>query len=213
MADETLIVPLVAIEHDPNAETWRGRFKSDGTRVFVSDGDLCKNGVENDSGWFFTRSGDAYVAIRAAVQGYQITNRAFTWPDRKIQEAERKDRHYLELEDMWAPIVIQMGRARDYENFHAFQESVMGNRFEYGDGKLTYASEANITYEYWTKGAQLPHINGTAVNLNPPKIFDSPFLSMEDGSCKAVISSPGQKELTLDFEPHWKTTGQQDAAG
>jgi hypothetical protein len=51
----------------------------------------------------------------------------------------------------------------------------------------------------WAKGAQLPRINGTEVNLNPPKTFDSPFLSMVHGSSKAVIHYPGRKDVMLEF--------------
>ncbi len=48
------------IARDPNA------FKSDGTRIFVSNGPPWENRIENDSGWFFTRPGNAYVGIRVA---------------------------------------------------------------------------------------------------------------------------------------------------
>lgn len=66
-------------------------------------------------------------------------------------------------------------------------------------GKLTYVSEAKETYEVWAKGAQLPRINGTPVNLNPAKTFDSPYLSMVHGSSEAVIRYPGFKEVVLNF--------------
>lgn len=64
------------------------RFKSEGTRVFISNGALWDNHVEDPAGWFFTRAGDAYVAIRPAGGGYTITNKTYIWPDRKLQEAE-----------------------------------------------------------------------------------------------------------------------------
>ncbi len=93
-----------------------------------------------------------------------------------------------------------MGRAADYKSFEDFQTAVKANRYEYTEGKLTYASVAKDTYEYWAKGAQPPRINGTAVNLNPPKTYDSPYLSMMHGSSKAVITYPGHKEVVLDFK-------------
>ena len=118
---------------------------------------------------------------------------------RKLEEVEEKNGHHLELKDMWAPVVLQMGRASDYQSFEAFQASVQDNQFEYQNNKLTYVSEAQDSYEYWAQGAQLPQINGTPVNLNPPKTYDSPFLSMEHGSNKAVIHYPGYKDEVLDF--------------
>jgi hypothetical protein len=187
------------IARDPNAQFGRGRFMSEGTRVFIRNGPLWENRVEDASGWFFTRAGDAYAAIRVADGGYQVTTKTYAWPKRKLEEVEEKNGHHLELKDMWAPIVIQMGRAVDYKSFETFQSSVKGNRFEYQDGKLTYVSAAKDTYEVWAKGAQLPKINGTTVNLNPPKTYDSPFLSMEHGKSKAVIHLPGYKDEVLDF--------------
>jgi hypothetical protein len=34
----------------------------------------------------------------------------------------------------------------------------------------------------------MPNINGGTVNLDPLKTYDSPYLSMEDGSNKAAIN-------------------------
>jgi hypothetical protein len=186
------------IARDPNAQPGRGRFMSEGTRVFIRKGPLWDNRVEDASGWFFTRAGDAYAAIRMP-EGYTATTRTYIWPARKLEEVEEKNGHFLELKDMWAPIVIQMGSTMDYKNFEDFQTAVKANRFEYTDGKLTYASAAKDTFEYWTKGAQQPRINGTVVNLNPPKTYDSPFLSMMHGSSKAKILYSGYKDEVLDF--------------
>ena len=147
---------------------------------------------------FFTRAGDAYAAIRMP-GGYNATTRTYTWPGRKLQEVEEKNGHPLELKNMWAPDVIQMGRAADYKSFDTFQASVKARKFEYENGKLTYVSGAKDTYEYWAKGAQLPKLNGTTVNLNPAKAYDSPFLSMEHGQSKAVIHYTGYKDEVLDF--------------
>ncbi len=187
------------IARDPNAQEGRGRFMSDGTRVFVSNGALWDNRVEDPSGWFFTRAGDAYAAIRISSGDYTATTRTYTWPGRKLQEVAENHGHHLELKDMWAPIVIQMGRAADYKSFEAFQASVKDNKLDYQEGKLTYASEANETFEVWSKGTQFPKINGAAVNLNPEKTYDSPFLSMQHGSNKAVIQYSGYDDVVLQF--------------
>lgn len=186
------------IARDPNAQAGRGRFMSEGIRVFIRNGPLWDNRVEDASGWFFTRAGDAYAAIRMP-EGYTATTRTYIWPARKLEEVEEKNGHFLELKDMWAPIVIQMGRAVEYESFEAFQAAVKQRKFEYENGKLIYESEAKESYEYWAKGAQLPKINGTRLNLNPPKTYDSPYLSMMHGSSKAVIKHPGYRDVVLEF--------------
>ena len=187
------------IARDPNAAEGRGRFMSNGTRVFLNNTLLWENRVEDPSGWFFTRAAGAYAAIRAAGAGYKVTTKTYVWPDRQLKEVERKNGHYLELKDMWAPVVIQMGRAKDYESFEAFQASVKDNPFRHEDGKLTYTSEAGDTYEAWAKFTALPKINGQTINLNPAKTYDSPFLSMDHGGSKAVISYPGHKDLVLEW--------------
>jgi hypothetical protein len=186
------------IARDPKATFGLDRFKSNGTRVYITKGGLWDNHVEDASGWLFTRSGDAYAALRVP-QGYTITNRTYIWPNRKLQEVEESKGYYLELKDMWVPVVIQMGRAAGYKSFEGFQASVKENRFEYQDGKLTYVSEAGETFEVWAKGAQMPKMNGTPVNLNPAKTYDSPFLSMAHGAHKAVITYPGHEDLVLEF--------------
>jgi hypothetical protein len=187
------------IARDPNAEFGRGRFMSEGTRVFIRNGPLWENRIEGSSGWFFTRAGDAYAAIRVPGQGYTVTTHTYTWPDRKLKEVEEKTGCYLELKDLWAPIVIQMGRACDYQSFEAFQASVKKNSFTYENGKLAYVSEAKDKYEYWANSKQLPKINGETGNLNPTKTYDSPFLSMKHGSNKAVIKYPGYDDVVLEF--------------
>ena len=186
------------IARDPNAEFGQGRFMSEGTRVFIRNGPLWENRIEDPSGWFFTRAGDAYAAIRMP-EGYSITARTYIWPDRKLKEVEEKNGHHLELKDMWAPIVIQMGRAADYKSIEAFQSAVKARKFAYKNGKLTYESVAGESFEYWAKGAQLPKINGITVNLNPAKTYDSPYLSLKHGENKAVIHCAGYEDLVLDF--------------
>jgi hypothetical protein len=193
------------IARDPNAQFGRDRFKSDGTRVFISKGALWDNRVEDLSEWFFTRTDDAYAAIRVAAGGYHtnLTDKTFTFNGRevgrKVTEIPEKNGHFLELNDLWSPVIIQMGRTADYKSFAAFQASVKARRFEYENGKLTYESEATDLYEYWANSKQLPKINGTLVNLNPAKTYDSPFLSMAHGSNKATIKYHGYDDVELLF--------------
>ena len=86
----------------------------------------------------------------------------------------------------------------------AAQEKQLGQSYERVvqqrvEEELTYVSEAKDKYEYWEKNSQLPRINGVTVNLNPAKTYDTPYLSMVHGESKAIITYPGYKELTLNF--------------
>ena len=187
------------VARDPKARVGLNRFMSNGTRVFLSNGPLWDNRIEDASGWFFTRCGDAYAAIRVPGGGYRITDVSYDWPNRKLKEIKEKRGRFLEFNDMWAPVVIQMGRTKDYASFEAFQKSVKENALTYQDGKLTYTSEAGDTYDVWAKFPQLPKINGETLNLNPEHTFSSPFLKMKHGTNKAVISYPGHEDVVLEF--------------
>jgi hypothetical protein len=55
------------------------------------------------------------------------------------------------------------------------------------------------TNEAWAKFTSLPTINGETINLNPERTYDSPFLSMEHGSNKAVIRCRGLEDVVLEF--------------
>jgi hypothetical protein len=110
--------------------------------------------------------------------------------------------------DMWAPVIIQMGRQKDYESFEAFQASVKDNPLTYeplpekeGAGKLTYVSETGERFEYWANSEKLPRINGKELNLNPPKTHDGPFLSMVHGEQTATIRYAGYEDVLLNFAP------------
>lgn len=75
-------------------------------------------------------------------------------------------------------------------------------------GRLKPETEAAMKETLWlwasTEGTQPPRINGATVTLNPPKTFDSPFLSMVHGSSKAVIRYPGHEDLELDLQSESK---------
>ncbi len=201
------------IARDVNAAIGESRFESTGTRVFFrGDSELWANRIKDDSGWFFTRSGGAYAALKVAGGGYNVTDQTYRWQrGRPAFLVDSPHGYYLELENKWAPVVLQMGRAADYESFEDFMASVRANRFEYAgsdyaygedrseDGILTYTSEAGDTYTYYARSIRLPRINGEEVNLNPEKTFESPFLSMTHGETTATISYPGYEDLVLEF--------------
>ncbi|MFY7818200.1 MAG: hypothetical protein ACOVRB_07530 [Akkermansiaceae bacterium] len=129
-------------------------------------------------------------------QGYTATTRTYIWPDRKLKEVEEKNGHFLELKDMWAPIVIQMGRAVEYVSFENFQAAVKAARFEYQEGKLTYASLAKETFEVWANSQQLPRINGSALNQNPPMTYASSYHLDGSRQCQGgdhLSGSPGAR--------------------
>jgi len=166
------------VARDPGAES------SIGTRIFVSYGAPWTNRVE-EGGWLFTRAGDAYAAVRPAAGGWVIHSVA--------------DGKMLDMPDMWAPVVLQMGRASDYASFSSFRSSVLANPFDYSGGRLRYESEAGDVYEVWANSDRLPRRNGRVPSLNPAKTYGSPHILSWHGDDTVRLSFPGMTSLVLDF--------------
>ena len=137
--------------------------------------------------WLFARGGKAYAAVHIA-GGYTVK-----------KEGSDALGYMLEMKDCWAPVVVQMGRAKDYESFAAFQQSVKENPLTYEGGKLTYTSEAGQVFEYWGQSKRVPRIDGQEIDYSPAKAYSSPYLSMVHNEEKAVISYPGYEDVVLDF--------------
>jgi methionine-rich copper-binding protein CopC len=139
------------------------------------------------SSWIFLQSGNAYCALRPAGGTYTAT--AAT--------------HGLDISmsNSWAPVIIQMGQASSYADFAAFRTSVIANALTFVTNTLNYTSEAGDTFTFYANSKTTPRVNGTTVNLNPTKTYDSPYLSMTHGTDLATVSYPGYDNLLLNFDP------------
>ena len=170
----------MVVQRDPNANS-----TGDGTLVFVPQG-LWNARVET-SGWLFLQSGNAYCAVRPASGGYTATT-----------ASQGVD---LSLGNIWAPVIIQMGQKANYADFAAFQASVIANALTFVTNTLNYTSEAGDTFTFYANSKTTPRVNGSTVNLNPTKTYDSPYLSMVHGTDLATVSYPGYDNLLLNFDP------------
>jgi len=168
----------MVVQRDKNANNG-----GSGTLIFVPTA-LWDSRVETN-GWLFLQAGNAYCAVKPGAGGYT--------PVAALRGYD------LELGDMWAPVVIQAGQASAYADFAAFQASVQSNALTYVSGTLNYTSEAGDTFTVYANSKTTPKVNGTTVNLNPVKTYDSPYLSMIHGDAIATVSSPGYTNLILDF--------------
>ena len=168
----------MVVQRDKNAY-----LHGDATRVFLSTS-AWTNGVEN-GGWFFTQLDNAYCAIKPAGGGYTA--------------ASASNGYELELGDLWAPVIIQTGQASHYDDFAAFQASVMGNTLTYVNGTMNYTSDAGDLFTFYGNSKTTPKVNGVTVDLNPTKVYDSPYLSMTHGEDVATVSYGAYTNLVLDF--------------
>ena len=170
----------MVVQRDQNANS-----TGDGTLIFVPQS-LWNARIET-SGWLFLQSGNAYCAVRPASGGYTATT-----------AASGVD---LSLGNIWAPVIIQMGQAANYADFAAFRTSVIANALTFVTNTLNYTSEAGDTFTFYANSKTTPRVNGTTVNLNPTKTYDSPYLSMVHGTDLATVSYPGYDNLLLNFDP------------
>ena len=168
----------MVVQRDKNSNS-----SGNATLVFVAQ-NLWDNRVET-GGWLFLNTGDAFCAIKPAGGGYTA--------------ASAESGYDLELGDLWAPVVLQVGQAVDYPDFAAFQSSVMANALTYSSDTLNYTSEAGDTFTVYANSKTTPQVNGSTVDLNPTKTYDSPYLSMVHGEDIATVSYGGYPNLVLDF--------------
>ncbi|MCK4921657.1 MAG: T9SS type A sorting domain-containing protein [Bacteroidales bacterium] len=180
------------VARDPNAK----ERTTNSTRIFITDGDLWDNRLENDDGWFFTIAGDGYAGFKiAGDSGYTVIASLYN------------NGYYLEFNDIWAPVVIQMGEAKDYSyNFEQFKDSVKARQFDYVDGKLSYEAISGDTYEYWSNSTILPKINDTTFNFNPGYTYINPYLSLKHGEDTINILYPGYPDLKIPITKLHPTT-------
>jgi methionine-rich copper-binding protein CopC len=170
----------MVVQRDQNANN-----SGSGTLVFVPQS-LWNARVET-SGWLFLQTGSAYCAVRPA-GGTYTAETAASGVD-------------LSLSNIWAPVIIQMGQKANYADFAAFQASVIANALTFVSNTLNYTSEAGDTFTFYANSKTTPRVNGTTVNLNPTKTYDSPYLSMTHGTDLATVSYPGYDNLLLNFDP------------
>jgi len=170
----------MVVQRDQNANN-----SGSGTLVFVPN--TLWNARVETSGWLFLQSGNAYCALRPAGGSYSA-----------VAAANGVD---LAMSNIWAPVIIQMGQAANYADFPAFQASVIANPLTFASNTLNYTSEAGDTFTVYANSKTTPKVNGTTVNLNPTKTYDSPYLSMTHGMDQATVSYPGYENLLLNFDP------------
>ena len=176
-------VNAMVVARDVNAEY------SDGTRIYISLGDLWTNLVY-DGGWLFTQAGGAYAGIRIATGGTGPTDR---YVIHSVDEGK-----FLDLKDKWSPVVIQVGQAANYSSFAAFRSSVKANAYSYSNGTLSYTSENNDVFSISRASTSMPTVNGGG-STNPAKTYNSPYIVGFHGENVVTVNYSNYAPLTLDF--------------
>ena len=167
-----------------------GSYNTGKLGITFDGADLTKS--EQD-GWIFATNGKAFAAVKFLDGGH-------VWDEAKTTAMPAN----FTGNDDTTRILLHAGDITSCDSFGKFGEAILAHPLEVTADKVDYRFGANRieAARYDARQPQsftLPSINGKTVDLNPAKTYDSPFLTMEHGSNKAVVSIPGRNDVVLDF--------------
>jgi hypothetical protein len=128
--------------------------------------------VEEESGWVFLRAGNAYAAVKPALEGYK-------W---------NTARTAIRLDDKFSPVVIEAGRRADYASMAEFKRSVLAAPLQLI--KTVVPGYFIVSYRdivYNAANRSIPMVEGKYVDYAPRRVFDSPFLMGDYGAGAVTV--------------------------
>ena len=155
-------------------------------RIFVSD--FGRNKMLEKDGWFFAEYDGAYAAVKFVSGGYKSEYlNDNLWPG-----------YWLTANEKYSPAIIEVDKKSNYSNFEDFQQKVMALNITVSDNAVEHTTLFGDKIKFYTDFSKVAEINGEAVNINPAKVMDSPFVQSDFDSGVYTIKK-GARELTLDF--------------
>ena len=121
-------------------------------------------------------------------------------PDTPLHKKEKPGRGaWLNCQQEFSPVILETARKDDYTDFAAFQKAILANPLTWKSKQLDYRSEFYKTQlTLFADYSQVPKINGTPVNYNPPKAYESPYIQGDFGKGVVTIRKD-QRQVVLDF--------------
>lgn len=155
-------------------------------KVWVSD--FGRNKMFEKDGWFFAEYDGAYAAVKFVSGGYKSEYlNDNLWPG-----------YWLTANEKYSPAIIEVDKKSNYSNFEDFQQKVMALNITVSDNAVEHTTLFGDKIKFYTDFSKVAEINGEAVNINPAKVMDSPFVQSDFDSGVYTIKK-GARELTLDF--------------
>ena len=147
-----------------------------------------KGRLTERDGWLILREGNAWLGIKGFSRTEPNESCGHKW-DNEV---------FLRMNDGNAPVALIAGRSTDFPDTDAFA-SYLGSFsgtpkdgwFEIKNEKVSLALEMN--------SKAFPKVNDTPIDLSPRMLFDSPFLSSEQGSGIVTIRKGG-RELRIKMD-------------
>jgi hypothetical protein len=162
-----------------------------GMRVFFPDLSILAR--DEQGGWIFASNEHAYAAVRPARGGYD-------WVDN----------NWIELNEEYAPVIIEVVRAQDYPSLADFRSAILAQAIEInaslGEEALFYSSVlegTDFTLFIAPATTRSPLINGEPVDHAPAFVHESPFVQGAWPAAEAggpVTIRKGRYEKLLNFK-------------
>lgn len=144
--------------------------------------------VQEEGGWIFVKDGNAFAAVKVVTGGYQWTP---AW--KHAGGVDKDNKAFITLAAENAPVILIANQTADYNHdFGAFKAAVRAQPIRHADGVLQFAT---ITFYGPARPAQ---VSGQAVNLAPPRGYDSPFIR-SDWNSGLIYIRKGNDTAILDF--------------
>ena len=150
---------------------------------------FASKGLDNrqeEDGWIFAEAKGAYVAIRPADGGYK-------WDI----ENNRKS-NWLKCINEYSPLIIQVVQKNDFDNYSDFKSAIRSLSLSFNKDILLFTGLSGDRFKIYADYSALPEINSKTINLQPDKVFDSPFIQAGWGDGIVEIKN-GNHKIELDF--------------
>lgn len=147
---------------------------------------------EERGGWVFAEAPQAFAAVRVVDGGSR-------WELDPVKKGKPGAGAWLQCEDEFSPVIIEVARKNDYPEFAAFQQAIRKNPLTVTDGRIDYRSGQYATkVTIHTDYSKVPEVDGVPINYYPATCYDSPFIQGDWGSGVVTLQT-GDRKLVLNF--------------
>lgn len=166
------------------------------------------------SGWIFVEAPGAYAAVRVVHGEAQWDKKpadaesATIKPVAYVRDDSRRSRgnknrnpsagSWLECQDQWTPVILEVASKEDFAGYDAFCKSVAALPLSFKSRVLKYRGLSGDKFTFHADQKKVPEINGKPVDYAPAMVLDSPFLKSRWNSGVITIAKDG-RSLVLNF--------------
>ena len=156
----------------------------------VFDGKIIEKNEQR--GWIFVKFKKGYTAVKFLDGNYQ-------W-DASGKEAIPEN---FNIKTDRQRILLHACGISDFKNFKDFQKYILQNPLEVTEGSVSYKFNSNtikatVLNTHDLESYRLPQVNGQEIELQPKKVWSSPFMNADFGSDKISINV-GEVKQIIDF--------------